>query len=690
METAHSTPDLHARPGGSPDDGSHRGHPGASGRRAPVDEDAWHCAWRVAALGEVHRVVAAGSRASAPAASCTSYARFQPLRPAAKHVMIWWSPEADAMALPFRPPGAASLVPRGEVLRHPAPVVSAQWSPSLALASGRPPSAQSDTPLLTLTADHVIRLWVEVRGLVPGSPHTAQFCTALVIDAPVPPSLAAPSLYACQVQWAAVDPDHAEYQRSRDLLWLTAVVLPGAGRGSGLRLEGREGSEGPLQREASGASTGPGGDRSALTPQLLLWAIAGLTGVDVSGGDAPTSAAAAATHAAPAARAPRSVLWSRASLPEGMFSLAHGGTAGGEDLPLTPSYRPPPAVSLTCVGWYKDTAEGHHDLRLRVTGCVAPHPTQPYRPALHGPGAPPPPPPPVARTLTMTPPPPPQLSGPFSAVGYVPPPIVHTGVGGLGVTSPLGPPPPPPALPIGAATYVPPPLLAAPLSAPPPRLDDRPAALPRPRAPEQRSLFSITIDPARVTDGQGASPAEPAAMRFHMKRLAGHVAPVVHLATCDQFGASVDAAGNLFLWSLPDLGLLGTVSCRGLLGGGRGGGGEETAVFAPGSIKLAWAGAADADAPPLDEGPLDGPEEDDADPPRLPLAARPTLLIACPSALAYVSVRASLVNGAALEGPVPIPCPLGALASVGGGIEEAVWVRRGEEGGQGSPDPVHR
>eukprot|EP00798_Chlamydomonas_sp_ICE-L_P019175 gene19175-25785_t len=117
------------------------------------------------------------------------------------------SPEATSCYPGWRPVASTGA----EAIRHPVKVLSLEWSPTLSpggAACGTDPAggtASSSSPaslaLMTVGADWVIRIWVEVvmRDLFPGSKTapagltTSQFCLTLVIEPPnlglVPESL---------------------------------------------------------------------------------------------------------------------------------------------------------------------------------------------------------------------------------------------------------------------------------------------------------------------------------------------------------------------------------------------------------------------------------------------------------------------------------------------------------------------
>lgn len=375
-----------------------------------------------------------------------------------------------------------TIPPRSETLRHPAPVDQTCWAPSLALAMHKAPRAlrSGESPLLTVTVDHTIRIWIEVCGLVPQSPEMPQFLAALVIDPPIPPSIAPANSYAARAAWAEIDPDHAEYQGSRDILWLTSLLVPRP-------------------------------QDAAREPEICLWAVAGLTGMDAASSSSPLIPS-------PSARSPKAVLWSRAKLPRAAFEpaqhaalLAAGSSkpSGGLDVPP-----PLPAIAYKAVAWYHENQDGHHDLNLRVTGSMVPRGTAAT----------------IATTAAAPPPPPPPPEGQGSP-GYVPPSL-----------SPASTPAARPPLVLG---YV-------------------------PCYPDQ-VLFRMVVDPADAGSA-GAPAARPGpddpprpssgstgpsgGLQVHVQRLGGHAADVLASCSTEEYLATVDMDGVALLWALPELRLL--------------------------------------------------------------------------------------------------------------------------------------
>lgn len=182
-------------------------------------------------------IVAAGARPHSPCATASSEH--------ARRVSIWWPSDETAAAKPASPESkgqrpAANI--GAEALRHPVRVLQLQWSPDLptaesaprsrrshesssgggssggadgdgnsastssaaaatAIQAPQPPPAASHPALMTVGADWVIRIWVEVVMVYPTSnehqqgdepcPSMSQFCLTLVIE---PPSLQASHL----------------------------------------------------------------------------------------------------------------------------------------------------------------------------------------------------------------------------------------------------------------------------------------------------------------------------------------------------------------------------------------------------------------------------------------------------------------------------------------------------------------
>lgn len=288
--------------------------------------------WKVTA-GAQHTLIAAGAT---PCGPCAGTSRDSP-----KRVLIWW-PSFNA--------ATNSFAVGAEVIRHPVPALSLEWSPVLSsavelalpgsprAALGSPKAASPAAPwgspkagtgggsgeagaavaaphashpaLMTLGADWVIRIWVEVvmADITPGPPASpapgsqseaaaspggragtpppapqsmSQFCLTLVIEPPAP-ALHAGLLPGMQVSWARPLAPPGQAPQPQRMLWLVGSF-------------------------SSADPAAPGG-MGAAAPQDLafLWAVDSLAGVVLSG---------IAQNAITASKlsSPRAMLWGGAA-----------------------------------------------------------------------------------------------------------------------------------------------------------------------------------------------------------------------------------------------------------------------------------------------------------------------------------------------------------------------------------------